>query len=640
MRTLVLGTAGHIDHGKSALVEALTGTHPDRLKEERARGITIELGFAHAQIGDLAVALVDVPGHERFVRTMLAGAGGVDAVLLVIAANESVMPQTREHFDICRLLGIQRGVIVLTKSDLVDADTCALTELDARELVAGTALADAPVVAVSAHTGDGLAALRDAIAALGQGTHSGAHSGRTRIPIDRAFSIKGFGTVVTGTLVSGTLAEGDTLTLLPRGDTVRVRGVQVHGAVVTAATAPRRVAVNLGGVDLQTVHRGMTLATPDSVSVTSRVDVRLDLLPGSAVLRHGARVRLHQGTSEAVAHVSLAAVRPSPEAPWGAVAPGATAVHAPSGGQAYARLRLTSPMVLTRGDRIVLRLPSPARTVGGGVVLDPEPPRGGVRRAGTAPRFVRIDDVPLHEVVSGWVDDAGLTGVRVTDLARRAGTTPEGVVEVLGTGVLLHDGAHAHVVGERHVTLAADALISWLTNFHRAQPAEVGAPREAVRAAVASGATPETLEAIVRRAGAVPVAKGERLALPAHRPEVSDAQSHVRQAIAHVLLTAGLQPPDVNALAAATHTTGAVVQQALMALGKERRVVKLADLWFHADVLAGLRDQVRALGAGAVFDVAAAKARFGVSRKFAIPLLEHLDRERITRRVGDKRLVL
>jgi len=640
VRTLVLGTAGHIDHGKSALVEALTGTHPDRLKEERARGITIELGFAHAQIGDLAVAFVDVPGHERFVRTMLAGAGGVDAVLLVIAANESVMPQTREHFDICRLLGISRGVIVLTKADLVDADTCALAELDARELVAGTALADAPVVAVSAHTGHGLQALRDAIAALGESTHTRAQSGRTRVPIDRAFSVKGFGTVVTGTLVSGTLAEGDTLTLLPQGGTVRVRGVQVHGATVAAATAPRRVAVNLGGVDLEAVHRGMTLAAPDSLSVTSRVDVRLDLLPGSTVLRHAARVRVHHGTEDASAHVSLAAVRSGTEGPWVPVAPGAPDVLVPSGGQAYARLRLTRPMVLTRGDRIVLRLPSPARTIGGGVVLDSEPPRGGVRRTGAATRFLQLDDVPLSQVVALWVEEAGLAGVAMADLARRAGTTSESLVGLLGEGALLCGGGETHVVSRQQVTTAAGTLVDWMTAFHRAQPGEAGAPRESVRAAVAAESTAEIFEAVVRRAGVVQVVNGERLALPAHRPVVTDTQAHVRQVITDVLLKAGLQPPDVHTLAATTEVTAPVVQQTLMALVKERQVVKLTDLWFHAGVLADLREQVRALGAGAVFDVAAAKARFGVSRKFAIPLLEHLDRERITRRVGDKRLVL
>ena len=626
MRTLVLGTAGHIDHGKSALVEALTGSHPDRLKEEQVRGITIELGFAHATIGDVSVALVDVPGHERFVRTMLAGAGGLDAVLLVIAANESVMPQTREHFDICRLLGVDRGLIVLTKSDLVDADTLALAELDARELVAGTPFADAPLYAVSAITGAGLPQLRDAIVALADADRSQTRSGMARVPIDRVFTVKGFGTVVTGTLVSGALAVDDTAVLLPEGREVRVRGLQVHGAAVPSVTASRRVAINLGGVDVGEVHRGMTLASVASLPVTRRLDVHVHLLPASAGLRHGARVRVHHGTMDTVARVSLSAVRVAADAPWVPVTPGDTDVSVPPGGQGLARLRLAAPMAVTRGDRIVLRFPAPARTIGGGVVLDPEPPRGGVRRAGAATRFLRLHEGTLYDVVSLWTDEAELAGLTLTAAARRAGVAPSAL-----------SMSDALMVSPARVAQAAADVTALLSAFHTAHPGDPGMAREEVRARAAHGAAPATFESILAAAS---VDNSERLALRSHRPMVSDDDARARDQVAAALHTAGVQPPDVNGLATSLNVSAVVIQRALQALVREKRVVKISELWVHAEVLADLKVQVRALGAGATFDVTTAKARFGVSRKFAIPLLEFLDRERVTRRVGDKRLVL
>src|SRR5436190_15444924 len=278
-RSVVIGTAGHIDHGKSALVTALTGTDPDRLKEEKDRGITIDLGFAHAEIGGLDLAFVDVPGHERFVKNMLAGVGGIDLVVLVIAADESVMPQTREHFAICRLLEVRAGLIALTKSDLVDADTLELARLDARELVAGSALAGAPIIAVSSKTGAGLDALKAGLAAAAAGVPERGGDGAPRLPIDRVFSMRGFGTIVTGTLASGTIRVDDELVILPAARRVKVRGLQVYGAARPDASAGRRVAVNLGGVDVDEIARGDTLTSPEAYEVTRRFDALVDLLP-------------------------------------------------------------------------------------------------------------------------------------------------------------------------------------------------------------------------------------------------------------------------------------------------------------------------------------------------------------------------
>jgi len=344
--TIVVGTAGHIDHGKSTLVQALTGIDPDRLKEEKARGITIELGFAHTIVGDTRVAFVDVPGHERFVRTMLAGVGGIDCVVLVVACDESVMPQTREHFEICRMLQVPRGIVALTKADAADDDMRALVGDDVRELVAGSFLEGAPMVEVSARTGQGLDELRAAIveaaAVLGERPAGGA----TRLPIDRAFSMRGFGTVVTGTLVSGHVRESDELTLVPSGRVVKVRGVQVHGTVTAEAAAGQRTAINLGGIEVADVGRGQTLISSGTLSVTRRADVKLELLLGAKPLKQGARVRVHHGTSEVLGRVSIAG----------------TVHELPAGTEALVRFRFESPAALTRGDRVIVRAYSPPVT--------------------------------------------------------------------------------------------------------------------------------------------------------------------------------------------------------------------------------------------------------------------------------------
>jgi len=637
-RTLVIGTAGHIDHGKSTLVHALTGIDPDRLKEEKARGITIELGFAHTTIGDVEVAFVDVPGHERFVRTMLAGAGGLDAVLLVIAADESVMPQTREHFDICRLLGLSRGIVVITKADAADADTLELAELEARELTAGSALETAPVIAVSARTGQGLDRLRAAITGLVTNAPPVAGRGVTRLPIDRAFSIRGFGSVVTGTLVSGELREEDALVVLPDGRPARVRGLQVHGRSAASVAAAQRVAVNLGGVTLAEVARGMTLAAPGTLAVTRRIDVRLDLLPDAPPLRHGARVRVHQGTGDWLGRVSIASVRARPADAWMPVAPGASDVEVPPGGQALARLRLTSQAVLTRGDRLVLRAASPVMTIGGAEVLDPEPAAGGVRRKGAAGRLAALTAGDPVSWAAIWLSDAALRGLTTGDLVRRGGLSPAEAMATLHA--LVADG-RAIPSAERYVdaasaTVARASILARLAAFHREHPDETGVPREVVRAQVAAG---EVFETLLMGLSAT-VTGTERLALTSHTRVVSGDDARVRQVVDAALQAARLQPPDVASLAVLAKAPPAVVQKALLGLQSGGRAQRLDVLWFHADTLAALKAEVKGLGSGASIDVASAKARFGVSRKFAIPLLEYLDRERVTRRAGDTRLVI
>ena len=382
MSRLVVGTAGHIDHGKSALVRALTGIEPDRLKEERERGITIDLGFAHTQVGDVTLAFVDVPGHERFIRNMLAGATGVDAALLVVAADESVMPQTREHLDICRLLEVRTGVIALTKADLADGDLRQVAREETRALVRGTFLEAAPIIEVSSMTGEGLDALREALRALASASTARSADGATRLPIDRAFTLRGFGAVVTGTLASGVVSARDSLMVLPRGVTTRVRGLHVHGRAVEIAQAGERVAVNLGDVSVQDLARGDTLVRAGAFEATRVIDVRIELLADAPALRHGARVRFHQATTEVMARVALARVLDEARAASSAETRGAVAAAPPA--HAHARIRLEAPVVVARGDRFVLRSYSPMMTIGGGLVLDPLPPTRQAPHAGLA----------------------------------------------------------------------------------------------------------------------------------------------------------------------------------------------------------------------------------------------------------------
>jgi selenocysteine-specific elongation factor len=631
MTSLVVGTAGHIDHGKSTLVRALTGIDPDRLKEEKARGITIELGFAHATIGGARVAFVDVPGHERFVRTMLAGVGGIDCVLLIVAADESVMPQTREHFDICRLLQIPRGIVVLTKADLADADMRALVRQDVAELVKGSFLDGAAVVEVSASTGEGLDALREAIAAQVAAVSGRPTTGAVRLPIDRVFTMKGFGTVITGTLVSGRLRVDDELQLQPSGRRVKVRGIQVHGAPAREASAGQRTAVNLAGAEVDQVERGGTLAPSGTLSVTRRIDTAIDLLPTAKPLKHGARVRLHHGTAEVLGRVSIAG----------------TAGDAAPGTRFLARVRLETAAAVTRGDRFIIRAYSPPITIGGGTVIDPAPTRPGVRSDDGLKSLVALDvDAGRHpaEAVGAMITAAGLAGMPREALTARAGVPPVGVDAVVSA--LATRGVEAvggRLVAANHLARARDMLVKLVTAFHRAQPLSDGLPREEAREKVAARADAAVFERVVDDLKkARTLAGSDRLALASHTVATTGEDARIKAAIGAAYAAAGLTPPEPAVVQAAAGAPPATVEKITAVLIREKVLVRLETLTFHSSALQALKDDVRAMKAGgaATVDVAAFKDKYGISRKFAIPLLEYLDRERVTRRTGDVRLVL
>jgi selenocysteine-specific elongation factor len=620
VRSFIVGTAGHIDHGKSALVLALTGTDPDRLKEEKERGITIDLGFAHADLGDGVVAsFIDVPGHERFVRNMLAGAHGIDAVLLVVAADESVMPQTREHFHICRLLGIPRGLVALTKSDLADPETQTLAEMEVRELVAGSFLEGAPILRVSARTGEGLDRLRATLLDLARQAGERPADGLLRLPVDRVFTLHGFGTVVTGTLVSGRLDAGEDVEMLPSGRRARARGLQVHGQAVGSVAAGSRAAVNLAGVEMDEVSRGDVLTRPGTLLAGSVLEVEMTLLAGEKPLKDQARVRVHLASAERLARVRLSGT--------GRLAPGETA---------RAQLRLESPAAAGRGDRLILRSYSPATTIGGAVVLDPLSPR---RRRG--PSMVPLS-TDLATAAAALVEEAGPAGVDAATLAARLTVPVSRLTAALGAraGLVALGRDPVRYVASRALDALAGDMRALLQRFHADHPLKAGMPREELRRRIFSrapeGAFERTLEAL-SGAGELRV-EADAVALARHAVRLTPAEESARQALLTQARAAGLAGIDPAKPGVPDSRLAERILRVLLAEGRLRRV---GESVVDAGALDDLKTEVRRRWPpGTRLDVAGFKDLTGLSRKFVIPLLEYLDRERVTRRSGNERLVL
>src|SRR6185436_16834622 len=443
------------DHGKTALVKALTGIDADRLKEEKQRGITIDIGFADLATGDFSFGFVDVPGHERFVKNMLAGAHGLDLVMLVVAADESVMPQTREHFDICRLLRVKSGLVALTKSDMVDEELLELARAEVEDFVRGSFLEGAPIIAVSSRTGEGIEQLKTTLVTLASSVAPKTIAAVTRLPVDRAFSIKGFGTVVTGTLISGQLAAGDQVEVLPAGIQTRVRNVQVHGHDTERAAAGQRTAINLQGLNVEQVERGSVLAPAERLQATSMVDARLEILPSAArPVRQRARVRLHHGTAEVMARVvilrgsefrvrgsgfegasvnvnaGMLNTEPGTQNPEpGVILPGASAL---------VQLRLESPITALPGDRFIIRSYSPQVTIGGGVIIDPLPEKHRIRDAAAHSRLEQLETADSEERLAVFVEMSGSRAMTEVEIAARTGATDEqtaaSAAELIRTG--------------------------------------------------------------------------------------------------------------------------------------------------------------------------------------------------------------
>jgi selenocysteine-specific elongation factor len=632
MKSVIVGTAGHIDHGKSTLVEALTGTHPDRLAEEKRRGITIDLGFAFLEENGVRFGFVDVPGHERFVSNMLAGAAGIDVLLLVIAADESIKPQTREHFDICRLLGVQRGVVALTKSDLVDGETLELVRMEAEEYLRGSFLERAPLVPVSAKTGAGLGELKKALSEAAASASAKDVARYFRLPIDRAFAMKGFGSVVTGTLISGSVGPGDEVELFPGGERLRVRGVQSGGKSMERATPGQRTAVNLAGIEHTALKRGMVLASPGKFRKTRRIDVRLELLPSARKLKQGSRLHFHAGTAETIAEVFFHGER-----------------ELPPGGSALANLKLQDEVLAQPGDRFIVRQFSPVVTIGGGAVLDPLARRPMLRDTGRA-TFLETLERGNHEEIVAAMTERALLGLGHEEIVARTGWTEK---EIRAALEKLQTTGRVRIVSNEPLVLVSGKLYEEVRKkitekvekFQKENPLLPGIPREDLRASLGKRVRTETFRAALEELaaqkkldtqGELVKKAGSEIAL---LPEEAKAKEQIEAAFA----SASLAVPSVKEVLAKLTVEARRAEKLLQILLREKNLVRVSpELIFHRQALAQLKDQLSNYkkAKGDRITVPIFKELTGITRKYAIPLLEYLDRERLTRRVGEERVIL
>jgi selenocysteine-specific elongation factor len=633
IKHVIVGTAGHIDHGKSSLVEGLTGTNPDRLEEEKRRGITLDLGFAFLTLEGVRLGLVDVPGHERFVRNMLAGAGGIDLVLLVIAADEGIKPQTREHFEICRLLGIPRGIIAITKSDLVDADSLGLVRMEIEEFVRGSFLEGAPILPVSARSGAGLEELKDVLRRAAQAVAAKDATQHFRLPIDRSFAMRGFGTVVTGTLISGAVKVEDEVELYPARKRLRVRGLHSGGKQIERAVAGQRTAVNLAGIEHEEITRGMVLAPAGLFEATQRVDARVTLLGSAPPLRHRARVHFHQGTAEAIAEVILLHEGGGERA---------------AGGSAFAQLRLDKPLLLLPGDRFILRRFSPVVTIGGGTVLDARAPRHKRKDAAVAP-FLGVLESGKREEILGALVEATPRGLTLAELLARTGwieSETRATAEKLAAAkrVRMLGSAPIVVAPAQAVTDSAAAIRKAVETFHRANPLLPGIPKQELRGK-AGRARAEIFEAALSDlvAARALATAGDLVSQAGREITLSTEETRAKELIEREFESAGLTVPGFASVLAKLPVDAARAQKILQILLREKVLVKISsDLVFHRNTLLKLREMLTKYRKerGARLPITVFKELTGITRKYAIPLLEHLDREQVTRRAGDERVIL
>ena len=617
MKNIVAGTAGHIDHGKTSLVRALTGIDTDRLEEEKRRGISIDLGFAHLKLTEkLRVALIDVPGHERFIKNMLAGVGGIDMVLLVIAADESIRQQTREHFDICRLLRIPRGVVAITKTDLVDPDLVELVRLETEEFVAGSFLEGAPVVPVSATTRAGLDDLRAALASVAGAVPERQSTQSLRMPVDRVFTMQGFGTVVTGTVLSGAIDTEVEVVAFPSESRLRVRGLQVHGAPAQRAAAGQRAAINVAGTAVEDLQRGSVLTRPGDYKLTSLIDCVIDLLPSAKPLKHRAPVHFHAGTAEVIAEVRLGALS--------AIEPGTTAA---------ARLALEEPLILVPGDRFIIRMFSPVITIGGGEVIDAFPPRKA-----SPERTLMLAKAALPERIALVVRESE-AGIALHDLAVRTGLVAGHLTKSLPPEVLLIAEPQPWLLDKDWITATCTRWRETLKQFHREHPLVPGIGREEFRTRELPGAPPFIFDAILAREKLI-ASSGEYLHLAAHKLALRHDEEQALAKIEVAFERGGLTVPSVKEVLETSGVDAGRARSLLQILLREKRLLRVSEeLVFHPSAIASLRELLQARK-GQTFSVPDFKDWTGISRKYAIPLLEVLDRERLTRRERDLRTVL
>jgi len=632
MRHVIVGTAGHIDHGKSALIKALTGVDPDRLKEERLRGITIDLGFAHLDLGDVQVGFVDVPGHEKFVKNMLAGVGGIDFVLLVVAADESIMPQTREHFDICRLLGVRSGIVVINKADIVDPEMIELVQDEILETVEGSFLDGSEIIPVSSKTGEGIEKLKKAIHDISLSVRLRPSNRLLRLPIDRSFSIRGFGTVVTGTLTSGEIQKDQEVVLIPGGLTARVRGVQVHGKMTGVAAAGQRTAVNLQGVDLDQVARGMVITVPKIFRSTQILDVHLQLLPSAKPLKNLIKVRFHQGTIEVLARVALIGRE--------ILAPGESS---------YAQLRLDAPVFCLHGDSFIIRQFSPTITIGGGKILHPNPSKHKSTDRNILDVLQKLDAGQLTDKIPVLLAvDAkrvmdineldALLGLPLADLKKLCSdlAETEEIVNIDAPSPIL-------VLNSTIETLMKETL-DRVEDFHEQNPLKKGISREELRKRIYDRLPLELfkycLELLVEKRQLS--LQKELVSLYGREVQLSAEGERLREKIEAFYKKAGFHPPVFSQLQASLDEDAEEVRRIFFWMIKERILIKIVeDFVYHQSTIEEIKEKIKGrFAAGEKFSVADFKEILDLTRKHSIPLLEYFDREKFTRRQGNERILL
>jgi selenocysteine-specific elongation factor len=634
----VIGTAGHVDHGKSRLVEALTGIDPDRLKEEKEREMTIDLGFAWLTLpSGEPVGIVDVPGHRDFIENMLAGVGGIDAALFVVAADEGVMPQTREHLAILDLLGVRNGVVALTKTDLVeDEEWLELVQIDVAELLEDTVLADAPIIPVSARTGQGLPTLLEELNRLLGNVPPRSDLGRPRLPIDRVFTIAGFGTVVTGTLIDGNLQVGQEVEVLPQGMRARVRGLQTHKEKIERAVPGSRVAINLTGVSTDEVRRGDLVTIPGWLKPTTLIDVRVRYLDSAPrPLRHNASLKFFSGSAEVMAKARLLDSE--------SILPGR---------EGWVQLRLAEPVALVRGDRFIVRRPSPAVTVGGGQVIDPHPRRRHRRfRSDVIARLTTLAQGSSMEILLQSLETGQPCQLR--ELVKRSGLAIEEASQALhelldSKQVLILDSRiekipnTQHLVANNSYLVSAtgwekllDKLVNALGDYHQRHPLRQGMRREELKSQLRLST--KLLNEVANRA----VSKGKlvdeeaTLRLPEHRVQFSADQERQVQELLAAFRKSPYTPPSV------ADSEAVVGMEVLNALIQQGRLIQVSeDVLFLRETYEEMVKQViEHIKEKGTITVAQVRDMFAASRKYALALMEHLDERKVTKRVGDERVL-
>lgn len=631
MKQIILGTAGHIDHGKTSLIRAVTGIDTDRLKEEKLRGITIELGFASLGLpSGQRMGIVDVPGHEKFVKNMVAGATGIDLVAMVIAADEGVMPQTREHMEICGLLGIRHGLVVLTKIDMVDEEWLELISEDVADFVEGTFLEGAPVVRVSSATGDGIPEFLSVLDQLSESIPARQPTGLFRLPVDRVFTMRGFGTVVTGTLMAGRVKVGETVTIYPSGITSKVRGLQVHNQSVESADAGMRTAVNFQGVEKSAVNRGDVVSNPEALQPSYMVDISLTYLKSNEKpLKNRTRVRFHSGTCEILGNIILLEADE--------LLPGNTAL---------AQVRMDSPVALVKDDRFVIRSYSPIRTIGGGMVLNPAPSKHKRFRSDVLEGLSGLVGQEYDKIISFHVSQSGPAGLGFSQLKIMTnlgdGPLTKTIQALLSNRtILLADKEQQLYVHQDTTADLVDSITETLAAYHKAHPLKSGMPREELKSKLPPSLGAKLFGLVLRQ-----MEKDENIAVEdktvrlfSHTVSLGGDQKDIREKILKAYEESGLTPPYFKELAKSLNVDPKRAHDVLMHLVSEGDIVRIKDdLFYYNASLSALKERLVAyLQENGEISTPQFKDLTGASRKFVIPLIEYFDTVNVTIRVGDIR---